>query len=647
MNIQRGFRDKLEKYANPNQPLVVEMQVNGQAVYDYCCFGVDANGKLSDDRYMVFYNQLQSPNREISYTDEGGKACFTVNLHQLPASIQKLVFTVSIDGNGTMGQITSHILRILQNQQSVVEVSLTGKDFQNEKAIISMEVYRKDVWRFAAVASGFNGGLGDLLRAYGGEESTDEAPSDTQTQTVPSTPDNNPVLQNNPQQSFQQPTQPIGAAQQPAQQSANAPQGYVQPSSQPIGTTQGYTQQPAQSDNDDAMPSYSSAGTYAIPSSQTSVPQGSYAPPPTYSIPSAQGNAPQGYAPPPTYSMPSPQGSIPPGYAAPPSTYGQTSTQGSMPTNTATTQSVMPQNPAMQNTAVSQGSYTPMNGGANAYTTPAAQGVMPQNPAMQNTAVSQGSYTPMNGGTNAYTTPAAQGTMPQGTTGKVSLEKKLQKDAPQLVSLAKPLQVELEKRNLQNCVARVALVVDMSGSMTRRYANGTVQDIINKTLPLAVQFDDDGQLDFWFYGGQPKRMPPVNMQNYMNSVPANWREVMHSIGATNNEPPVMKEVVSEYKKSRLPAYVLFVTDGGVSNEAKIKKILKDASRYPIFWQFVGVGGSNYGILERLDSMTDRLVDNAGFFALDDFQSVSSSELYSRLLNEFPVWLDAVKRSGMI
>ena len=161
--LAAGFRDKLEKYANPNQPLVVEMQVNGQAVYDYCCFGVDANGKLSDDRYMVFYNQLQSPNREISYTDEGGKACFTVNLHQLPASIQKLVFTVSIDGNGTMGQITSHILRILQNQQSVVEVSLTGKDFQNEKAIISMEVYRKDVWRFAAVASGFNGGLGDLL----------------------------------------------------------------------------------------------------------------------------------------------------------------------------------------------------------------------------------------------------------------------------------------------------------------------------------------------------------------------------------------------------------------------------------------------------------------------------------------------------
>ena len=36
MNIQRGFRDKIEKYADPNRELSVEMSVNGSAVYDYC-----------------------------------------------------------------------------------------------------------------------------------------------------------------------------------------------------------------------------------------------------------------------------------------------------------------------------------------------------------------------------------------------------------------------------------------------------------------------------------------------------------------------------------------------------------------------------------------------------------------------------------
>lgn len=215
------------------------------------------------------------------------------------------------------------------------------------------------------------------------------------------------------------------------------------------------------------------------------------------------------------------------------------------------------------------------------------------------------------------------------------------------MSLAKPLQAEIEKRNLQNCVARVALVLDISGSMSTRYSNGTVQQIVNKTLPLAVQFDDDGELDFWYYGSRPKRMPSVNMKNYTDAVPKTWRKLMESLGYGNTEPLVMQEVLQEYKGSRLPAYVIFITDGGVGSESAIKKVLVEASREPIFWQFVGVGGSSYGVLERLDNMGGRYVDNANFFALDDFKKVSNEELYSRLLNEFPSWLNEVRNKGMI
>ncbi|MBQ7703898.1 MAG: hypothetical protein IJT73_00495 [Selenomonadaceae bacterium] len=56
MKVQRGTRDKLEKYFNVNQPLKVKLQINGAAVYDFTCFGIDGNEKLSDDRYMIFYN---------------------------------------------------------------------------------------------------------------------------------------------------------------------------------------------------------------------------------------------------------------------------------------------------------------------------------------------------------------------------------------------------------------------------------------------------------------------------------------------------------------------------------------------------------------------------------------------------------------
>ena len=122
---------------------------------------------------------------------------------------------------------------------------------------------------------------------------------------------------------------------------------------------------------------------------------------------------------------------------------------------------------------------------------------------------------------------------------------------------------------------------------------------------------------------------------------------MEKLGYGNNEPVVMDQVIDEYKKSKLPAYVIFVTDGGVGSADKIKKLLTKASKLPIFWQFVGVGGSGYGILEELDSMGGRYVDNANFFALDDFMTVPDNELYGRLLNEFPGWLRVVKGKGMI
>ena len=78
MDIKRGFRDKLEKYLNLQESFEVEMSVQGKAVYDYCCFGVDSEDKLSDDRYMIFYNQPFSPKREISHNRVNNSAIFTV-----------------------------------------------------------------------------------------------------------------------------------------------------------------------------------------------------------------------------------------------------------------------------------------------------------------------------------------------------------------------------------------------------------------------------------------------------------------------------------------------------------------------------------------------------------------------------------------
>lgn len=413
----KGWKDKLENHVNLNEKIFVDMKAKGNAEYDFCCFGVDGNGKLSDDRYMIFYNQKTSPKAEVSEEDIADGVRYTLNLSTIPDFINRLVFTVSIDGNKTMGEMNSLETKVYQSGAKYIEMTLGGSDFSNEKAVIVMEIYRKDVWRIGCVASGFDGGLPALLKYFGGEEVNDESNSEN---------------------------------------------------------------------------------------------------------------------------------------------------------------------------------------GANL----------------------------------------------SSSTKKVSLEKKMEK-APELISLVKPLVFELKKKNLENTVARVGLVLDISGSMVPRFKNGTVQSIVNKTLPLAVQFDDDGELDFWFYGTTARKMNSVNLKNYTTAVPEDWKHLMLDLGGRNNEPIVMRMVVDEYKDTKIPAYVLFITDGGVNQKREIQNIITEASHLPIFWQFVGVGGKNYGILEKLDTMSGRYVDNAGFFALDDFKKVSNEELYARLLEEFPLWLEKIREKGMI
>jgi stress response protein SCP2 len=250
------------------------------------------------------------------------------------------------------------------------------------------------------------------------------------------------------------------------------------------------------------------------------------------------------------------------------------------------------------------------------------------------------------GGTLAEPAPTAAPTAPP----RVSLEKKVAAKAPQLVSLAKTASVVLEKRRLLDTVARVALVLDASGSMSRQYSSGRVQEVVERILPLAVHFDDDGALDCWAFANRELPLAPVTLDNvagYIAREQGGVRQWNRSIGGSNHEPSVIRSVIDAYRTSTLPAYVIFISDGGVGNAAEIKRLLIEASALPIFWQFVGIGGSGYGVLQKLDTLPGRAVDNANFFALDDLHSVSEAELYERLLGEFPDWLVAARRAGVL
>lgn len=177
MQLVRGQKVKLSDLTSSMQ-IELQVRMRGNGTYDVTCFGLDQNGKLSDDRFFVFFNQLSSPDNCINKLPSvDGIDKFSVNFQGLSPHVKRMVFTVAIEGAGTMSDIIHADLTIVANAKEVASLALTGADFAGEKAVMLAEIYLKDAWRFAAVGQGFNGGLSALLKHFGGEEVASPQPS--------------------------------------------------------------------------------------------------------------------------------------------------------------------------------------------------------------------------------------------------------------------------------------------------------------------------------------------------------------------------------------------------------------------------------------------------------------------------------------
>jgi hypothetical protein len=97
----------------------------------------------------------------------------------------------------------------------------------------------------------------------------------------------------------------------------------------------------------------------------------------------------------------------------------------------------------------------------------------------------------------------------------------------------------------------------------------------------------------------------------------------------------------------VPTLVLFLSAGGIHRNTEIEQQLTGALEEPVFWQFVGLGRAEYGVLARLGAPRGRPADNVGFFAVDDIARTPDAELYDRLLSEFPSWLARARRAGIL
>ncbi|MFD9745539.1 TerD family protein [[Kitasatospora] papulosa] len=176
--FQRGHKAKVSDLTSGTD-LYVGVQIAGPGLtFDISCFGLDADEQLSDDRYFIFFNQPKSPEESIQLlgAQAGDTESFRVTLDRIPANIHKLSFTATLDGAGQMSQAGPGYIRIVAGGEEVVKYAFTGSEFTTERAVMLGDFYLKDVWRFAAVGQGFDGGLDALLKNFGGEVA-EEAPA--------------------------------------------------------------------------------------------------------------------------------------------------------------------------------------------------------------------------------------------------------------------------------------------------------------------------------------------------------------------------------------------------------------------------------------------------------------------------------------
>ena len=167
----------LSKGANAPLPGdVVTVQVQCSSPVDVSALLLTEQGRVRSDDDMVFYNQPTGPGVQHRAGGGGTPDSVVMTLSAVPAGIDKVVVTASLDGSGpaTFGAVGSLVARVLDASGALaVEFPVSG--LGAEKALICVEVYRRQgAWKVRAVGQGYADGLAGIATDFG--ITVDDAP---------------------------------------------------------------------------------------------------------------------------------------------------------------------------------------------------------------------------------------------------------------------------------------------------------------------------------------------------------------------------------------------------------------------------------------------------------------------------------------
>ncbi|WP_242729071.1 TerD family protein [Microcoleus vaginatus] len=194
MQLSKGERFNLSKEAPGLKKMAIALgwQVTeaGQSYeIDVSAFMLSADGKLPNDKYFIFYNNLQSCDGSVlqSIPDKNNrgqekKTIYGVILEKINAEIEEITFAVTIHEadkiKANFSNIKNSFIKItnLDTGSELVRYELK-ENFSRETAVEFGRLYRKNgEWRFQAVGEGYQAGLQSLVDKYDSGNSNNISP---------------------------------------------------------------------------------------------------------------------------------------------------------------------------------------------------------------------------------------------------------------------------------------------------------------------------------------------------------------------------------------------------------------------------------------------------------------------------------------
>lgn len=157
-----------------------EKPINGLKLdCDVSVFMLGENGKLPQDQFFVFYNNLKSPDGSVIHLGdsrggegEGDDESITIELDKIDSKIEFIYFTVTIHESETrrhhFGNVEEAYINIYNDidPEPVCTYEL-NEAFDGQDSLLIATLSRNgNNWKIEAIGQPFSGGLATLVELY-------------------------------------------------------------------------------------------------------------------------------------------------------------------------------------------------------------------------------------------------------------------------------------------------------------------------------------------------------------------------------------------------------------------------------------------------------------------------------------------------